>query len=122
MKRDIEKIRDIMKYLEENLEPRNFICAKELPLYKKDDNNDYLILSEYIKLLEEDCLVETDGHTLDGNFYITRITSQGHDFLDTLRSDNIWNKTAEKAKSAGVSSLGLLAEIGKEVIKKELGI
>lgn len=122
MKRDIEKIRNIMIYLENELEPKMFMSSSELPFYNEEDTKDYKNLLEHITLLVEDEMLEIIGTPCmtTGNIDIRRITSKGHDFLDTLRSDNIWENTSKKAKTVGVSSISFLMDIGKEYIKQEI--
>jgi hypothetical protein len=55
-----------------------------------------------------------------------RLTYRGHEFLDTVRDNEVWRRTKAGAEQAGVASLGLLLEIakayGKEVLKEKLGI
>ena len=122
MKRDIEKIRNIMLYLEENLEPNKEICSTDLPFYDKLDDNDYLIMKEHITLLVESNLVEEHNVTLKGFkiFYFRRITNKGYDFLDALRNDNVWNEVKDKTVKAGGYTLSFLVELGKDYIKSEL--
>jgi hypothetical protein len=53
----------------------------------------------------------------DNIFCVTDITPKGHEFIDAIRSDNIWNKTKEKMKNAGVFTLELLIKTAAEVAK-----
>ena len=54
------------------------------------------------------------------------LTYQGHQFLDEIRSDNVWNKTKETAKSIGSFSVNTLSTIATGVItslaQKSLGL
>lgn len=54
------------------------------------------------------------------------LTYQGHQFLNEIRSDNVWNKTKETAKSIGSFSINTLSTIATEVItslaQKSLGL
>lgn len=120
MKRDLDKIRDIMLYLEENLKPYSYVDASEINLYEIENNDSFLCLVEHINLLEEDNYIEVKGKTFGGNCSIFRITSKGHDFIDTFRNDTIWNKVKEKTIIAGGYTLSFLVEAGVEYIKREL--
>jgi hypothetical protein len=42
-----------------------------------------------------------------------RLTYRGHELLDTIREQQIWQWTKEAAKKGGVEALGFLWEIGK---------
>lgn len=120
MKRDLDLLRNIMKYLEENLVPGQIIKSSKITQFG-DSDEVHLMIAEHIKLLLDDNLIETlkpievQGFTI---FMINRITSKGHDFLDALRSDTVWNKTKEKMKEVGGFTLGIALEIAKEQIKK----
>lgn len=123
MKRDLDKIRNIMIYLEAKLQPNKEINSLDLPFYKKDSNDeDYLNMNEHITLLVESNFIKEHSISRQGSkiYYITRITSDGHDFLDALRSESVWNKVKEKTVNAGRFTLSLVVELGKEYIKKEL--
>lgn len=54
------------------------------------------------------------------------LTYEGHQFLDEIRSDNVWNKTKETAKSIGSFSINTLSTIATGVItslaQKSLGL
>lgn len=54
------------------------------------------------------------------------LTYKGHEFLDTVRDEEIWRRTKAGAEKAGGAGLGLLLEIGKaygkQMFKEKLGI
>ena len=56
------------------------------------------------------------------DYLINTITSQGQDFIDTIRQDTTWNKIKEKAYEIGGYSLPLLADIGFGILKDKIGI
>jgi hypothetical protein len=53
---------------------------------------------------------------------VSRLTWEGHEFLDNIRDAGVWHSTKERLK--GLPSLGLavVAEIAKAEIKKRLGL
>ncbi len=56
------------------------------------------------------------------DYLINTITSQGQDFIDTIRQDTTWNKIKDKSSNIGGFTLSLLVDIGKEYLKKQIGI
>lgn len=122
MKRDLDLLRDIMIYLEENLAPGEHIQSTNITLYDRSDE-EYKKFSEHIKLLLDDGLIETakplvaQGFSL---FVIKRITSRGHDFLDALRSETVWKRTKEKMKEIGGYTLEIAVEIAKGYLLKKI--
>lgn len=122
MKRDLDLIRNIMIYLEGNLQPGKEINAADLPFYNQNDDEDYQVMSEHIKLIIENGYIEVIKTPIRGFslFHITRITTQGHDFLDALRNEKVWNQVKEKTILASGFTLSLLVDLGKEYVKNEL--
>lgn len=52
---------------------------------------------------------------LPGIKAINSLTYNGHEFLNTIRSDGNWSKVKGTAKKAGVFSLSALSDIAKSV-------
>lgn len=48
---------------------------------------------------------------------VRRMTFQGHEFLDTIRDNDIWAKTKTVAQKAGATAVSAFAEIAKALIK-----
>jgi hypothetical protein len=48
-----------------------------------------------------------------------RITSYGHDYLDAIRSDNVWNKTKSGAAKVGGMTLGMMKDLAVAYLKQE---
>jgi hypothetical protein len=53
---------------------------------------------------------------------ISKLTWQGHEFLDDIRDVGIWSKTKERISGLTSVSLAVVAEIAKAEIKKKLGL
>lgn len=118
MKRDLDLLRNIMIYLEDNLVPSNIMQSTDIALYHTDD--EYKIMAEHIRMLLEIGYIECGKpcNTRVGTIYlIKRVTSNGHDFLDALRNDTTWNHVKEKAKGLPGMTIGILLDLGKEYIK-----
>ena len=66
------------------------------------------------------------GLMLPVNSSAFRMTSQGHDYLDAIRNDNIWTKTKAGAASVGGVTLGIMKDIAigylKQQVTEKLGI
>lgn len=67
-------------------------------------------------------LIETSLHGIVGSV-VKRLTWQGHEFLDSVRSDTVWNHTKEKVvKSGGSWTVSLLMQVATMEIKRQLGL
>ena len=53
MKRDLDLLRNIMVYLEENLKPDSSMNAEEIPLFDGASEEQKLIFGEHVNLLIE---------------------------------------------------------------------
>ena len=51
---------------------------------------------------------------------MVRLTWAGHDFLDTIRDDEVWQKTKAGVKAAGGFSFDLMKALAKGLIKKKI--
>ncbi len=50
------------------------------------------------------------------DYFIFRITMQGHQFLDSIRNTDIWNKTKSTAKEIGATTLNSILKISESII------
>lgn len=59
-------------------------------------------------------------------WFVERMTYGGHEFLDTVRSPEVWRRTKEAAGKIGGVSISILAEIAKatakSLVKEHLGL
>lgn len=121
MKRNLDLIRHILLTTEDS-------NASELKV------NDYVTNQYSIKeisyhitlLIEADYIIALRADNL-GSLYpeyiVQRLTYKGHDFLDTIRNDNVFNKTKTVVKSTvGTTALTLVKEIAVNCAKDLLGI
>jgi len=119
MTRDTDLIRDLLLFVEENDELR---YAVDTGFTLPDDfqHLDLDVLGYHVHLLIEAGLVEgkvrrdTMGATIA--CFITRITWEGHEFLDNIRSETIWNRAKERvSQTAGSVSLSILKKVATKV-------
>lgn len=58
----------------------------------------------------------------DYNSKIMDLSPKGHEFIQNIRSQSVWGKTKELAKSAGSFAIGILADTAISVVKARLSI
>ncbi len=106
MKRDMDLIKTILLYLEENARPDQWIRGLNVEGYTEDQ------VYYHIKLLTETGLIEGRDAGIDQYFmwYASTLTWEGHEFLDSIRNEAVWNKIQEIVKEKGGS-------ISMEVLK-----
>ena len=50
-------------------------------------------------------------------FVVGRLTSEGHELLDSIKSDTVWNKTKETIKSKGLpTALDVIKDVSTAII------
>lgn len=125
MKLNPDCIRDVLIYLEENLyidENHQFSC---ITLHKLNEglsqyNEEDIFYSVYnlykIKYIEG--LIKNHGNTVMGICEIQNITWDGHQFLNTVRPQTVWDATKKGAKKLGITSISALSMIALEIGKK----
>ena len=119
MKLDYDLIRDILLTVE-NLEYKTFLTndtALSMPLLSKYNTIDI----EYaIKKISEAGFIDSDyvhcTSDLHVNYSIPELTWQGHQALDTIRSNTVWEKTKKHiAKTVQSASLKVMIDVAKRV-------
>lgn len=99
MKRDMELIRKILFAIEEQY--------VDTVLYNLQvDGYDINVVAYHCDLLYQAGLVKDYGcNFADDEIYsfgVGALTWDGHDYLDKIRSDTVWNKTKAVAKEKGI--------------------
>jgi hypothetical protein len=121
MTRDMDLIRDLLLFIENNpkCDGSGWIQFSESdfsPLAKSPQEIRY-----HLFLLIEAGFLR--GQAFGGQFpLISKLTWNGHEFLDDVRDQGIWIKTKERIQGLGGVALSVVAEIAKAEIKARLGL
>jgi Hypothetical protein (DUF2513) len=121
MQRDMDLIRDILLALEENpdLNGQSVYRGRANEFFEKKGVSDDDV-AYHLRLLIDPHYVIGSYDQTSGTFEIERLSMDGHDFLDSVRDPDLWNKTKKGALAAGGFTLALLADIAKGLIKKNI--
>lgn len=122
MKLKKECVRDVLKYLENNLQYNSSIFAHEIKL-QKYSSEDILYTCE--KLYEAGFLnIKIQKYISDEVplIMILSITYEGHQFLDNIRSNAIWKETKSAMKEVGSLSINIMSQVATNLISNKLGI
>ena len=121
MKRDLDLIREILLTIEND-------TSNRLSLHSfTSDPKQFPIISFHLELLlDAGSIVAKPLKALGQrytDFYIQRLTNSGCDYLDSVRDNNIWNKTKDKLLSVGGSAtLDIVKTVAIGITKTALGI
>jgi hypothetical protein len=105
MKRDMDLARKILFEVEKE-EYTGVGFEIDIVGFTKDETN------YHIMLLNEAGLVEIETLTFGGDYRPTRLTWEGHEFVDVARDNKLW----EKAKSAMSQAGGFALEVAKQLL------
>lgn len=121
MKRDLDLARNILLAVEnnENAVGASFVII-EIP------NRSQKEISYHVELLHEAGLIEAKDFSRGSRhyeWYPERLTWLGHEFLDSARDEDLWNRAKNKlTKETKNFSLGMLKTVLTELAKKGLGL
>lgn len=113
MKRNWETIRELLTKVEECALPTDMVRLDSFPPDRAAE------ISYHMTLLIEARLVngqvsQTIGPEIK-DFFAQRLTWEGHEFLDAIRSDTVWQKTKKTFVDQGVSmTFDLVKAVAKE--------
>jgi len=113
MKRDWEIVRELLSKAEECTLPTEMVRLSSFPPERAAE------VSYHMELLIEAGLVEGQMSKTIGpevhDFFVRRLSWEGHEFLDSIRSETVWNKTKKTFISNGISmTFELVKAVAKE--------
>ena len=125
-------VRDILLYVEKNL---NYKSDEEVPTHHKKLDHSRLPDKEQFKNYDKDTLMYAielliqeqylqcakppkyhEGDLLEAD--IIGLSWKGHELLDNVRDDNVWNAVKERARSFGQFSIKTLSTIAGQLTVK----
>lgn len=124
MRRNMDLVRALVLKLEElDMEPGSMVMvlADEIESqFPVDDFTSSEILYHYHLIVEKGWADGGKYGLSHQGIYFRRLTSDGHDFADSVRDPQIWKATKEGALKAGGFSLDLLSQLAKGYLKKKI--
>jgi len=121
MTRDWEIIRAILIRLEESNTPNTIVVMDDF------DGFDEQSVAYNIRLLRDANCIEANiretstGDNLIGAAIARRLTPKGHDLLDSIRNESVWNQIQEKFQSRGLDmTIDMVISVGKRIIESML--
>jgi len=103
--------------------------AEALPTEDSQVNSDEIdgvapeVAAYHMRLLREAGLIEGGGRAAGAVgappwLFATRLTWEGHEFLDSIRRDTVWNRIKTKARDQGVElTIDAIKMIARAVIE-----
>lgn len=116
MKLNYECLRDTLLFLEENLTLEGDIALQNIKINYSSENIKYCVLK-----LAEVNYIKIETFYADGidDIYIHDITIFGHEFLNSVRPQTIWEETKSYSKKIGVQTIYTLTEIALKIFTQK---
>lgn len=118
MKRDMDLIRTLLLKLEELEQDAGGIYLYEYSELVVDGYTEDQTIY-HLGLLLEAGLIDQGGTGALSEFMFKRLTWEGHDFADSVRSEEIWQRARKGALAAGGFSIELIGDLAKGFIRKK---
>jgi Hypothetical protein (DUF2513) len=126
MKRDMDMIRNLLLRIEAlpSLEastpgPQIYsLSTRDAPLRVSDE--DPSDLHHHMRLLVNAGYLDLTPTQFEGSFNFKGLSWKGHDFLDSVRDEEVWRKTKQGALAAGGFTFELLADLAKGFVKEQI--
>ncbi|KVQ69935.1 DUF2513 domain-containing protein [Burkholderia territorii] len=121
MKRDMDLIRELMLKLEA-LPMRMggiVVIAPDAEEIRVDGYSPEEVFY-HLGLIKEASLINSAGSGRMGRIQFAGLTWAGHDFLDSVRSPDVWGKTKAVAAAAGGFTVDLLVTTAKTYLEAKL--
>ena len=121
MKLDTDLIRKVLLWCEDKLpdKERSYQASEiEIKGYTSDQilyHVALLVDGEYLKVIDASA-----GSYKD--YFIERLTYDGAQFLEIIKSNTVWKKFKEKAKELGLPTVQVILPILVDLLKKQLGL
>ncbi|MCI9641227.1 MAG: DUF2513 domain-containing protein [Eubacterium sp.] len=120
MKLNYDCVREVLLYIEENLQYGQILYSSDIEL----ENYEYEDVQYTIDLLADSAYIKANklqvlGPTLP-SFHIYSLTMQGHELLDNIRDNSVWKKIKKKISGLASVSLPIINSLGSTIIKEIL--
>ncbi|MDA9393077.1 hypothetical protein WN73_21395 [Bradyrhizobium sp. CCBAU 45394] len=122
MKRNMELIRKILLRLESlQMRPNQIILVDGSTDGMSEPGESIQEINYQLKLLQEAGMFRHAGtNGLDDRIKFNGLSWEGHDFLDSIRSESVWEKTKDATDGIGSWTFEIVKELGKGFIKKQI--
>ncbi|NSY39111.1 DUF2513 domain-containing protein [Leisingera sp. ANG59] len=123
--RDIGEIRRLLLEIEGGRQafcalPRSAAEAMMLPAEDCLPDAEARKLAYHLSLLESAGLARF-SRLSNGNWHVRGLTWNGHELLDNIRREDIWEALQDRHRQLGGFSMEILSDLAKEMMRREAG-
>jgi hypothetical protein len=120
MKRNWDTVREILVAAEE-LPAGNALTTISFPAERLSEITYHIEILTEAGIIQAAISSELGGGT--PHFHVWRLTWEGHEFLDSIRNDNMWNRTKSFITDKGASmSFDVIKNVALSFTNEALGL
>ncbi|NVK15883.1 MAG: DUF2513 domain-containing protein [Rhodobacteraceae bacterium] len=120
MKRNLDLLREILLAVEE-YEPARISMLQSIS--PRDFSGTEAQNFHHINMLADAGYIKLAGKpTLAGDYAVHGMTIAGHDFLDAIKEQSVWDHTKKRVGEVGSWTLDVVLAVAKEEVKRRLGL
>ena len=121
MTRDWEIIRAILVRLEESNTPNSVVNMQDFEGIEEQSVAYNMRLLRDENCIEANILETSTGDNLIGAAIARRLTPKGHDLLDSIRNETVWNQIKDKFQSKSLDmTIDLVIKVGMRIMDSML--
>jgi hypothetical protein len=120
MTRDMDLIRTILLKVEADPRFNGSFHSVRAATLGITDHTDAEVIYHLVMLVDAGFLIGNTRLASLGDIVVSKLTWQGHEFLDSVRDPAIWAKTKNGATAAGGFTVDLLKDLAKGFLKKQI--
>jgi len=121
MKRDMDLVRRLLLYLEDNLDYEP-LRSEEIHIEGYSDAQ----IGYHLQIMTDGGLIDIIDTNCMGSTvftcFVRGMTWSGHEFLDSVKSETTWNGVKVALKPVGSASLAVITSIATSLVKQQLGL
>ena len=122
MRLNYDCIRDILLYIEKHTTYKCSTVDTNSLIKHFKNKYDTDTIYYHIRMISQADLVDDVEWADDAPIFVSGLSWNGHQYIDSIRDDGIWKSVKEDIKPLKSVPLNIIIQIGTLLIKRKLGI
>ncbi|MDP1503126.1 DUF2513 domain-containing protein [Bacillus velezensis] len=120
MKLNRDCMRDVLLTVEEEVGFKDRVSIQTLHTFSRLKEYKLVDIFYCVEKLTEAGFIK--GITYKGGADVSELTFEGHEFIESIRDDDVWNKTKNELGKVGGATLPIIVELATSFLKTKLGL
>ncbi|NME91568.1 DUF2513 domain-containing protein [Bacillus velezensis] len=120
MKLNRDCMRDVLLTVEEEVGFKDSVSIQTLHTFPRLKEYELVDIFYCVEKLTEARFVK--GITYKGGPNVSELTFEGHEFIASIRDDDVWSKTKNELGKVGGATVPIIVELATSFLKTKLGL